>query len=65
MSGHCSSIAFSRDPKPEEIHTAKVHIEKGAARSSDEKGNAVDGKRLAYEDIVWALVNTKEFLFNH
>ena len=57
--------AFSRDPKPEEIHTAKIHIEKGEARSSDEKGNAVNGKRLAYEDIVWALVNTKEFLFNH
>ena len=24
-----------------------------------------DGKRQAYEDMVWALINTKEFLFNH
>jgi hypothetical protein len=24
-----------------------------------------DNKKVAYEDILWALINTKEFLFNH
>ncbi|MDX1947489.1 MAG: DUF1549 domain-containing protein [Pirellulaceae bacterium] len=47
-------LAFSRVPNPEEMTIALAHINK----------NEMDPKR-AYEDIVWALINTKEFLFNH
>lgn len=47
-------VAFSREPSPEEAAVALGHIQK----------NEADPKR-AYEDIVWALINTKEFLFNH
>lgn len=47
-------LAFSRVATPEEMTIALAHINK----------NEKDPKR-AYEDIVWALVNTKEFLFNH
>ncbi len=46
-------LAFSREPTEDELSIAVGHIEKA------------ENKRFAYEDIVWALVNTKEFLFNH
>ena len=44
---------FSRPPVADETAVALAHI------------NRVENKQQAYEDILWALVNTKEFLFNH
>ena len=45
---------YSREPDAEELKIALAHIEKHP-----------ENKKNAYEDIVWALINTKEFLFNH
>jgi hypothetical protein len=45
---------YSREPDADELKIALAHIEKHK-----------DNPKLAYEDITWALVNTKEFLFNH
>jgi hypothetical protein len=45
---------FSRPPADKEVKVALAHI---AKHSKD--------KAVAYEDILWALINTKEFLFNH
>jgi hypothetical protein len=44
---------FSREPAGDELSVALGHIERAK------------NKQQAYEDILWALVNTKEFLFNH
>ncbi len=54
--------AFSREPSPVEISTAKNHIDKTVKARGDKE---IPARREAYEDIVWALLNTKEFLFNH
>ena len=45
--------ALSRQPAAEEVAASKAHI----ARSSD--------RRQALEDIGWAILNCKEFLFQH
>lgn len=45
---------YSREPVSEEVQIALAHLEKHK-----------DNPQVAFEDILWALINTKEFLFNH
>lgn len=45
-------IALGRKPTDEQTKAALAHLEKRAAK-----------KKLAYEDLIWTIVNTKEFLF--
>jgi hypothetical protein len=53
----------ARQPTPEQVKLGLAHI---AKRTKDKTGkDLIDSKRQAYEDILWALINTKEFLFNH
>ena len=49
---------FARKPTKDDLDGAIEHIKKLEA-----KGGAA-GKKTAYENILWALVNTKEFWFN-
>jgi len=50
---------YAREPIPDadaskdELKIALAHIEKS------------ENKQVAFEDLLWALINTKEFLFNH
>ncbi len=45
--------AFSRRPSAEHLQVALSHIARHAPN-----------KKLAYENLLWALINTKEFVFN-
>jgi len=57
-------LALGRPPKPEEIELGREHVSRKVAKAADDPGKA-KARREAFEDLVWAVVNTKEFLFNH
>jgi len=46
--------AYGRKPTPAQMKLALADIADNAGK-----------KKTAYENILWALINTKEFLFNH
>jgi hypothetical protein len=46
-------VALSRAPEVDEVKAALAHIAKGK------------DKRKAWEDVLWAVLNTREFLFRH
>jgi hypothetical protein len=59
------SAALSRQPTPAEAEIALAHIRKPRQDADGKPLEATGARKAAYEDLIWALVNTKEFLFNH
>jgi len=58
-------VAFSRPPTGEELRIAEEFLARERTDPAGNPANAVTAKRQALEDLIWALMNTKEFLFNH
>ena len=57
--------AFSREPRDDEM---KVAVDYLAEPQVDAAGNPINPQAAAvnsFQDLIWALINTKEFLFNH
>ncbi|QDT98583.1 DUF1549 and DUF1553 domain-containing protein [Gimesia aquarii] len=59
--------ALSRLPTQNELDTALKHLKKKRKQSKADpkKLSMGQAEKDAYEDIIWVMINTKEFLFNH
>lgn len=57
--------ALSREPTAEEIRLSETHLLKPRLDAQDKPLPAAQALKQGYEDLIWALVNTKEFLYNH
>jgi hypothetical protein len=51
-------IALARHPNAVERQRINNHLEQG-------RRDAINGRTTAFQDYLWALLNTKEFIFNH
>ena len=56
---------ISREPSAEELQVGRGVPRRAAARRAGQAARSRQARREAYEDLLWALINTKEFLFNH
>lgn len=57
--------AFSRPPTDDEMEISLAYLNE---KILDEKGNPLPTARAMqqnFQDLIWALMNTKEFIFNH
>jgi hypothetical protein len=57
--------AFSRWPLEEEIRRAEEYLARPVMDARGEPMDPLKARRQAWEDLIWALMNTKEFFYNH
>jgi hypothetical protein len=64
--------ALADDPRPHAERIANLYLTAVSRPPSNEETNALvsfveskGGTQAAYEDVIWALINSREFLFNH
>ncbi len=59
------AVAFSREPRADELAVAIAYVEEPRADAAGMPIDPQKAKQSNFQDLVWALMNTKEFLFNH
>ncbi len=57
--------AFAREPQSHEQAVAEEYLARPREDAAGKPLPPEQSRRIAYEDLLWALINTKEFLYNH
>lgn len=57
--------AFSREPRPGEMKTAIAYLNEPLIDAAGKPISKSSAARGNFQDLIWALMNSKEFLFNH
>lgn len=58
-------VAFAREPRPDELKTALDYLTEPRINAAGQKVDGQQATRENLQDLLWALMTTKEFLFNH
>ncbi len=58
-------LAFSRQPNTDELETATAYLREPLIDAKGQPLSEAAAFRQNVQDLIWALMNTKEFLFNH
>jgi hypothetical protein len=58
-------VAFAREPRPDELKVALEYLNEPRVNAAGQKVDAQKAARENFQDLLWALMTTKEFLFNH
>jgi hypothetical protein len=57
--------AFSRPPSADEVTQAEEYLARPLTDGRGEPMDPLKAKRTSLEDLIWALMNAKEFFYNH
>ncbi|MFM7150732.1 MAG: DUF1549 and DUF1553 domain-containing protein [Gemmataceae bacterium] len=58
-------VAFSREPRAGEMKSALEYLAETRVNAQGQKVDAQASARENFQDLLWAMMTTKEFLFNH
>ncbi len=58
-------VAFAREPRPNELKVALDYLKEPRVNAAGKKVDVQKAARENFQDLIWAMMNTKEFLFNH
>jgi len=58
-------VAFAREPRPDELKAALDYLDETRTNAAGQKIDAPKATRENFQDLLWAMMTTKEFLFNH